>query len=85
MPPPVVPMSPFSHADSRALAFTGAGFSFAAIVGGLTYGGWWLDEWLSTEPWMVCVGALLGVALGTWDLIATVTALEKSSRTRNGR
>lgn len=28
--------------------------------------GWLLDRWLSTGPWLMLAGALLGFGLGTW-------------------
>ncbi len=62
---------------NRALAFAGAGFSFAAIVLVMAYAGHLLDGVLGTEPWMVVVGSMIGVAAATWELIRAVSALEK--------
>lgn len=61
---------------NKALAYSGAGFSFAAIVGLMAYGGYKLDEWLGTAPWLLVACAMAGVAVATWDLIRTVNALE---------
>jgi F0F1-type ATP synthase assembly protein I len=63
-----------------ALAFTGAGFAFAAIVGVMAYLGHLADEKLGTDPWLLVVGAMLGVALATWDLIRTANAVEARRR-----
>ncbi|MBI5545601.1 MAG: AtpZ/AtpI family protein [Deltaproteobacteria bacterium] len=35
----------------------------AAVLLG-TLGGWWLDGKLGTSPWLVIVGAVLGIATG---------------------
>ena len=65
------------RAPNRALALSGAGFSFAAIVGAASFGGYKLDEWLGTGPWLLIVCAMIGVAVATWDLLRIVNALEK--------
>lgn len=59
-----------------ALAFTGAGFAFAAMVGVMAYLGHLADESWGTDPWLLVVGAMLGVALATYDLIRTANAVE---------
>jgi len=61
----------------RGLALLGVGFSFGAVVGAMIWVGYEADAWLHTRPWLLLAGALLGVALATYDLIKTVTAFEK--------
>jgi ATP synthase protein I len=39
--------------------------------------GYWLDRWLKTEPWMIIIWTLLGVASGMINLIR---GLNKFSR-----
>ncbi len=39
------------RAPLAGLAYTGVGFSFAAIVGGMALLGHLADGWLGTEPW----------------------------------
>jgi F0F1-type ATP synthase assembly protein I len=70
-------MAETPRAESKAWALTGAGFSFGAIVGVMAFGGYWLDEWLGTTPWLLISGILCGVAVATWDLIRTVNALDE--------
>lgn len=53
--------------SSRAL---GAGLTFAVTVALFAFGGSWLDAKLSTGPWLVLLGALLGVVGGAIHLIA---------------
>ena len=39
--------------------------------------GYWLDKWLKTEPWMIIIWTLLGVASG---LISLLRGLKKFMR-----
>ena len=43
---------------------SGAGIEFAAAIGIGALGGWGLDRWLGTAPWLLIVGVFLGFALG---------------------
>jgi ATP synthase protein I len=40
----------------------------SAIVVGL-FSGYWLDRWLGTQPWLLIIFTLLGVASGLISLI----------------
>jgi F0F1-type ATP synthase assembly protein I len=62
---------------SKSLAYSGAGFSFAAIVGLSTWGGSALDESWGTAPWCTVVGGMLGVGLAMYDLFTTLARMEK--------
>ena len=75
-------MKILTSADRVWLSFVGVGFSFAAIVGLLAWLGHLLDERLGCTPWLLILGGLAGVALATWDLIHTVSALEKKRASR---
>jgi len=48
----------------RAGPYLGIGSTFLAAVGGCLLGGWWLDRWLGTRPWLTLAGALLGIVSG---------------------
>jgi F0F1-type ATP synthase assembly protein I len=61
---------------SRGLAYLGAGFTFSAVVGGMALLGHWLDQRLESAPWLLIVGALLGVGMATYELLKTVNAVE---------
>jgi len=52
--------SGFAYAASLAL--------FASVVSfcGL---GWLLDKWLTTEPWLLVVGIVLGSAVGLFEFV----------------
>ena len=39
--------------------------------------GYWLDKWLKTEPWMIIIWTLLGIASG---LISLIRGLKKFMR-----
>lgn len=47
----------------------GVGFEFIVailVVGGI---GWWLDRKLTTTPWLMIAGMVLGFAVGLWLLL----------------
>lgn len=50
-------------ADIKAL---GIGLELSMVIGGLAYGGYWLDEKWGTDPWMLVVGVCLGTFGGGW-------------------
>ena len=45
-------------------SYFGLGFEIVVPMLLGIYGGWRLDRWLGTEPWLLLVGALLGMAAG---------------------
>ena len=49
--------------DFRAL---GIGLELSGVIGGMTYGGYWLDQKLGTEPWLLLTGVCLGTFGGGW-------------------
>ena len=49
--------------DIKAL---GIGLELSMVIGGLAYGGYWLDEKWGTGPWMLVVGVALGTLGGGW-------------------
>jgi ATP synthase protein I len=44
------------------LSTIGMSFVFALVIG--FAGGYWLDTWLGTKPWLSFVGFFLGLAAG---------------------
>jgi len=59
-------------ADATSLALT--------LPSGIAIGmffGYWLDKWLKTDPWMIIIWTLLGIASG---LISLLRGLKKFSR-----
>ena len=65
------------------LAYMGAGFSFAAIVGVMALLGHLADGWLRTEPWLLVVGSMVGTAVATMELVRTVSALGRRKKDTN--
>ena len=56
------------------LAYAAAFSLFAAVVSGLL-GGWLLDRWLGTRPWLLVAGVILGAAAGFYELIRTTAKM----------
>ena len=50
------------------MAYAAAFSLFASVVSGLI-GGWLLDRWLGTAPWLLVAGIVLGAAAGFYELI----------------
>lgn len=64
-------------ATSRSLAYAmrlGIEFVAGASVGGV--GGYLLDEWLDTSPWIMILGFFLGVAAGFKNMIKASQRLD---------
>jgi len=62
------------------LRYIGVGLSFGAFVAAGGYLGYLAEGWFHAGPWIRLAGILLGVALGTYDLIRTATALERREK-----
>jgi ATP synthase protein I len=50
----------------------------SAIAVGLFFG-YWLDRWLGTQPWLLIVFTLLGVASGLISLIRGISKLTEGN------
>ena len=48
------------------------GFIFVVAAGGGAWGGYLLDSRLGTDPWLLLVGALLGIAAGFYHFFSVV-------------
>lgn len=59
--------SPYGYSPS-AWRMIGRGIEVGAIIGGLTYGGYLLDEKWDTGPWLTLAGALLATLGGSYNL-----------------
>jgi F0F1-type ATP synthase assembly protein I len=55
------------------------GFEIAVPVMLFTFLGYKADGWLGTEPWLVVVGALLGMALAFYTLFKRALGWGKGS------
>ncbi len=63
-----------------AVQFTGAGFTFLAELGSMTALGWWLDGRWGSAPWLMCLGAALGMTVALYHLLRAASAFEAASR-----
>ncbi len=52
------------------LSSVGLTLAIAVAIGAL--GGWWLDDYLGTDPWLTVAGLVLGSAAGFYELIREV-------------
>ena len=58
------------------LSSIGLAMVLATVIG--LAGGYYLDRWLGTSPWLTLVGLLLGIAAGFVNLFRSVKRAEKS-------
>ena len=73
---------PRSSGSLAGLRFLGVGLTFAVLVGAGWYLGDALDSKWGIRPWGTTIGSLLGVALGTFELIRTASALDREGKER---
>ena len=52
------------------LSSVGLTLAISVAIGAL--GGWWLDGYLGTGPWLTVVGLVLGSAAGFYELVREV-------------
>lgn len=57
------------EATRNALRYMDVGWTMLASVTGGILGGWLLDRWLHTGPWLLMTGALLGIGVGLYELV----------------
>lgn len=69
-------LSDIARAYQRAAPYLHIGWTLAASVLLGTFGGWWLDKKLGTEPLLLIIGAVAGMAAGFIELIRTVSKIK---------
>ncbi len=52
--------------DQMRLSSIGLVVAISVALG--AFGGWWLDDYLGTEPWFTAAGVVLGSAAGFYEL-----------------
>jgi len=67
------------------MAYAGLGIEIAAPILLCTYLGYRADIWLGTEPWLLVVGALLGISATFYNLFRRVLPSRKGSDDGEGR
>ena len=61
-----------SPAPGGVAQYGGLGLQFGAAVGFFTWGGYKLDEWLGSSPWLTLLGALLGAGAAFYSIYRKV-------------
>ena len=56
----------------EVIKYMDIGFIFVVFAGGGAWGGYWLDARLGTTPWLLLVGALLGITAGFYHFFSVV-------------
>jgi len=62
---------------SAVMAYAGLGFEVTVPIVLFILAGYKLDGWLDSQPWFLLSGALLGIAVGFYNLFRRVHALVK--------
>jgi F0F1-type ATP synthase assembly protein I len=63
----------WTRALREAAPLLGLGTTLAVTVLGALGLGYWLDEWLGTEPWLLLGGGCLGTGAALYHFIRIVT------------
>jgi F0F1-type ATP synthase assembly protein I len=66
------PQSSWQESLRTVLPYTQIGMTFAIIVAAGTLAGHWADNHFGTAPWLLLVGALLGIAIGFYHFFKAV-------------
>ena len=56
------------------------GITLVVATAGATIGGYFLDRWLGTTPWLTLVGMAVGIAAGFRELFRTLKRAEQEER-----
>jgi F0F1-type ATP synthase assembly protein I len=74
-------LSSLAEGYRKAAPYIGASTSLVAAVGGFAWLGYWLDGKLGhTTPWLLIVGAALGMAAGFVSFFKTVMGTTRTKK-----
>jgi len=62
--------TPDDRAGATWLRYTHLGLQYCLTLLLFVFGGRWLDQRLSTEPWLMIVGSLLGFVASTMVIVS---------------
>lgn len=54
--------------------------TFVVATAGATVGGYYLDRWLGTSPWLTLGGLAVGIAAGVRDFVRSIRRLNKQEQ-----
>jgi magnesium-transporting ATPase (P-type) len=72
-------MTEKNKSNNTYLKLSSAAFQMAAVIGGFTWLGTWLDQKFQTSSLFTVVLALLGVGIGLYLIIKEVNALNREN------
>lgn len=72
-------MTEKSNSNNPYLKLTSAAFQMAAVIGGFTWLGTWLDQKFHAGSLFTVILALLGVGIGLYLIIKEVNALNREN------
>lgn len=72
-------MTEKSNSNNSYLKLTSAAFQMAAVIGGFTWLGTWLDQKFHTDSLFTVILALFGVGIGLYLIIKEVNALNREN------
>ncbi len=79
------PRRPSSSALRQLTALAGAGIQFAVTVALCTAGGWWLDGYLESSPWLLIAGGLAGAVAAFYQLYRTLVDVDEPHSSDKGK
>ncbi|MEN9421747.1 MAG: hypothetical protein RI948_652 [Bacteroidota bacterium] len=72
-------MTEKNSANNPYLKLSSAAFQMAAVIGGFTWLGTWLDKKFNTSSLFTIILALVGVGIGLYLIIKEVNALNREN------
>ena len=72
------PREPSSWKPLYELSAVGITLVLSTVIG--LAGGYYLDRWLGTTPWLLLTGLLLGIAAGFVNLFRSVTRAKDDTK-----
>jgi F0F1-type ATP synthase assembly protein I len=71
-PKPPSGKSPTTEALRAVSRYIDLGVTFVVTIGGGAWLGYWADQRCGTAPWLLLLGAVLGIAVGFYHFFSVV-------------